>query len=256
MSRQTPSKPPSRVNPQRRDFLGSCSSAAAFACAANPVIAAAAGPAKKFAPSLLTDVDGAPLHPDNLQSGTEYIFHYPFRSTPCFLVDLGKPISGGKEMTQSNGETYQWQGGVGPNRSIVAFSAICAHKLSHPSPVVSFIGYREYPVGFLNRSTGQIEQRAGVIQCCSEHSIYDPAEGAAVVSGPAPQPLAAVALSIADDSVVATGVYGGNMFNEYFERFGDRLMLEYRSDSYADPVGPSTTVVPGDQFTKNKMRCG
>jgi len=33
-----------------------------------------------------------------------------------------------------------------------------------------------------------------VIHCCSEHSQYDPAEGARVVAGPAPQPLAAILL--------------------------------------------------------------
>lgn len=244
------------LDTNRREFLNSCGAAAALACAGNSVSAATTEPASPFAPALLTDGSGKPIQATDLMPETEYIFQYPFRSTPCFLINLNKPLTGGNQLTQSNGQSYQWRGGVGPNQSIVAFSAICAHKLSHPSPVVSFIGYREYPVGFHNQKTKEIEKRAGVIQCCSEHSIYDPTQGAAVVSGPAPQPLAAIELTITDGSLLATGVYGGALFEQYFERFGSRLMLEYRSTAYADPVGASTEVVLGDEFTKNKMRCG
>ena len=33
-------------------------------------------------------------------------------------------------------------GGIGRDKSVVSFSAICAHKLSHPSRNISFINYR------------------------------------------------------------------------------------------------------------------
>ena len=240
----------------RRNFIGSCGSAAALALAGGPSLAAAGQPFTKFDAATLIGNDGKPLRPEQVKPRTEYVFQFPYRSTPCFLINVGSPVEAGHQLKQANGEAYEWRGGVGPNNSIVAFSAICAHKLSHPSPVVSFIGYREYPVGFLNQETKEIEERSGVIQCCSEHSIYDPAKGAQVVSGPAPQPLAAIALEVRDDVLVATGVYGGNMFERYFEQFGNRLMLEHKGNSYADPVGKNTAVVLGETYTKNKMRCG
>lgn len=243
-------------DPHRRNFIGSCGSAAALALAGGPSLAAAGQPLASFEPATLVGSDGKPLRADQIKPQTEYIFQYPFRSTPCFLINVGQPVIAGQQLTKANGDAYQWRGGVGPNASIVAFSAICAHKLSHPSPVVSFIGYREYPVGFLNQETKEIEERSGVIQCCSEHSIYDPTKGAQVVSGPAPQPLAAIALEVRNGVLVATGVYGGNMFEQYFERFGNRLMLEHRGNSFAEPVGANTNVVLGDAYTKNKMRCG
>jgi Rieske Fe-S protein len=246
---------PRAVATARRHFIGGCGSAAALACATGPAFAAAQQTVRTFAPSVLVNQSGQPLRVDELKAKTEYIFQYPFRSTPCFLLDLAEPLTP-TELAQDNGNTYRWSGGVGPGKSIVAFSAICAHKLTHPTPVVSFIGYRQQAVGFLNRNTNKIEKRAGVIQCCSEHSIYDPTAGASVVSGPAPQPLAAVELTVQDDHLVATGVYGGALFDRYFEQFGDRLMLEYKSSSYSDPVGKTTTVVAGSEFTKNQMRCG
>lgn len=240
----------------RRSFVSGCGSAAALLCAGgHQALAAANQPLQSFAPSVLVDAGGHPVAMDAIEQRTEYIFHYPYRSTPCFLIDLGEAVVPAQLHTRS-GDPYHWTGGVGPGRSIVAFSAICAHKLSHPTPVVSFIGYRADPVGFLNRSTNRVEKRAGVIQCCSEHSIYDPARGASVVSGPAPQPLAAIALTVRDGQLLATGVSGGAMFDQYFERFGDRLMLEYKSSAYAAAVGETTRVVTGEQFSANQMRCG
>lgn len=245
---------PSKPDTRRRHFIGVCGSAAAIAYGA-PTTAWANQPVTAFEPATLTDSDEKPLGPADLQAGTEYVFHYPFKGTPCFLINLGAQANQA-ELTQANGQSYTWRGGVGPDKSIVAFSAICAHKLSHPSPLVSFIGYRERKVGFLNRETNEIEQRAGVIQCCSEHSIYDPAAGAKVVSGPAPQPLAAIELTVRDNKLVATGVYGGNMFDSYFEKFGNRLMLEHRGDAYKQAVGTTSKVLKGSDYSRNRIQCG
>src|SRR6185436_1402830 len=104
-----------------------------------------------------------------------------------------------------------WPGGVGPRGSIVAYSAICAHKLTYPTRDISFISYRaEKTVG---------NKFANVIHCCSEHSQYDPAAGARVVAGPAPQPLAAILLEhdAGTDEIYAVGTLGGEMFNEFFK---------------------------------------
>ncbi len=244
------------IGGDRRDFIKLCSSAGvALACGGAAALAAPQAPAQAFPRALLVDTQGEPLRPEALPSGQAQIFFYPYRSTPCFLLDLGEALPGGAELQTETGVPYRWQGGVGPNRSVVAFSAICAHKLTHPSPMVSFIGYREQPVGFVNRAQ-QVERRGHVIQCCSEHSLYDPKRGAAVISGPAPQPLAAIELAFVDGAFHATGVYGGDLFARYFEQFGDRLQLEYAGDGYAEPAGEQCVVQPMEGYTRNLIRCG
>lgn len=248
----TPTEAPTAA---RRNFLGHCSAGLALAYAA-PSLVHAAKAATRYAPAALVDQDGKPLGVADLETNREYIFQYPFQSTPCFLIKLNKPAIGGASLAKADGSDYTWQGGTGEDQSVVAFSAICAHKLTHPSPMVSFIGYRAQPVGFYNQKTKAIEQRAGIIQCCSEHSIYDPADGARVMSGPAPQPLAAIELIEQNGQLVATGVYGGALFERYFEQFGNRLMIQHEGDTYSSPVENQTIVMTGDQFSRNRIQCG
>jgi hypothetical protein len=75
----------------------------------------------------------------------------------------------------------------------------------------------------------QPRRRKGrVIACCSDRSVYDPAAGARVVSGPAPQPLATILLEHdkKTDEIFAVGTFGGEMFNEFFRKYEFRLQLE------------------------------
>ena len=67
-----------------------------------------------------------------------------------------------------------------------------------------------------------------VITCCSDRSVYDPSNGARVVSGPAPQPLAAILLEHdpRSNEVWAVGTYGGDKFDEFFRKYEFRLQLE------------------------------
>ncbi len=238
----------------RRAFLALCGGAgAALGCLADGALASG-GQRHEYPRTQLVDEQGRPLRCEQLAPNTEYIFHYPFPATPCFLIDTGRALAARVPLKTRDGATYEWPGGAGPKRSIVAFSGICAHKLSHPSRVVSFIGYRDRPVGIVNGKR-EIEQRAGVIQCCSEQSVYDPARGAAVVSGPAPQPLATIELDCSDGTIHAVAVVGGEMFAPFFERFGERLALEMRSTRYADPVGPTTVVTLGRDYSRNRREC-
>ncbi len=241
-------------NSGRRRFLGRCGSMLGMLAAGRPV--AAGMPLQAFSTVQLVDDHERPLLVDALEPRTEYIFHYPYTTTPCFLIDLGSPALPDGELETAEGARYRWQGGVGPGRSIVAFSAICSHRLSHPTPRASFIGYRRDPVGFLDASF-DVQRRPGVIQCCSEQSVYDPATGARVLGGPAPQPLAAVQLEYRDDgSLRATGVYGGQMFDRYFELFASRLVLEYETLDVQAPIRDMSVVLRGDVFTRNTISCG
>jgi arsenite oxidase small subunit len=95
-----------------------------------------------------------------------------------------------------------------------------------------------------------------VIHCCSEHSQYDPAEGARVLAGPAPQPLAAILLdwNPATDEMHAVGTLGGEMFNEFFDKFGFRLALEHNGAARA-AVAERCVVQSLDNYCRQQVKC-
>jgi hypothetical protein len=100
-------------------------------------------------------------------------------------------------------------------------------------------------------------RREQVIYCCSEGSVYDPAEGCRVLGGPAPQPLAAVDLALDESTgeIRALGMYGGDMFERFFEKFGFQLALQSATSDIRAPVGPSTEVVRLSDYSSNSNVC-
>src|SRR5262249_4674317 len=113
---------------ERRDFLRTCAllgGAAGFA--ARSSVWADAAP-RYYAKTRLIDIHGAPIRIGDLATETNYVFHYPYAATPCFLLKLGRRVDANPELRREDGSTYSWPGGVGPERNVVAFSAICAHK--------------------------------------------------------------------------------------------------------------------------------
>ena len=172
---------------ERREFVSFCvaTAAAAGAPASFSTLAADSQP-RLYSRSRLVDAKGAPILGKSIPPERNLIFNYPYAATPCFLLNLGRPAAAATHLQTASKQSYAWHGGVGASRSIVAYSAICAHKLTYPTKDISFISYR---------AEKSARNRFGsVIHCCSEHSQYDPAEGARVVAGPAPQPLAAILL--------------------------------------------------------------
>jgi len=196
---------------------------------------------------LLVDARGDPLKASTLTPRTNYVFHYPFASTPCFLLNLGKPVTAPVTLTREDGASYAWDGGVGPGRAIVAFSAICAHQLAYPTRDVSFIRYQPQP---------SPKSEGNVIHCCAEHSVYDPARGAQVVSGPAPQPLAAILLEYdpREDRLHALGTVGAEQFERFFGKYDFKLTMEYGAKARR-PVGDSTIVRELNQYCRNTIQC-
>ena len=141
-----------------------------------------------------------------------------------------------------------WPGGVGPSQSIVAFSAICAHQMSYPTREISFISYRA--------ERGPANRHAHVIHCCSEHSEYDPAAGARVLGGPAPQPLAAILLEYdpVSDSLDAVGTLGGEMFNAFFQKYAFKLVMEQRGTPQKAVQG-KTAVTELENYCRQQVKC-
>lgn len=233
---------------ERRDFIRMCATAAALG--AQPAFAAGDLKPRFYSRALLVDERGQPLKVAALAAGENYIFHYPFEGTPCFLLDLGKPTVQNVRLKTEDGSDYLWPGGVGPNRSIVGYSAICAHRMSYPTRQISFISYRR-------QSTASRISRPNTIHCCSEHSEYDPSSGARVLAGPAPQPLCAILIEHdrVSDILVATGTLGGEMFNAFFAKFEFRLALDYGTDRARKRVSGQSVVVRLASFCKQQVKC-
>jgi Rieske Fe-S protein len=242
---------------KRRGFVKLCASAVASVTASPELLAGINQPFHRYGRVALIDPHSRePVRAASLEVGEAYLFHYPFVSTPCFLIDLGKPVTSMSNLKTGDGDRYRWQGGSGVDSSVVAFSAICAHKMSHPTPSVSFINYRHGEVKFRN-SSDEIEQRSGVIYCCSENSVYDPAHGASVLGGPAPQPLAAIVLEYdaEEDTFYATATIGGEMYDRYFNNFHDRLVLQYGRTDIDQPITDATELMRLRDYTSNQVGC-
>jgi Rieske Fe-S protein len=231
---------------QRRIFLQTCA-AAAIAATPRFTVAADASP-RYYSRARLVWPDGKPVRAAALPAHTNLVFHYPFAATPCFLLNLGRRLEAGASLHTADAHTYRWQGGVGRERNIVAYSAICAHKMSYPTRQISFISYRA------EGSHGGKGSR--VIHCCSEHSEYDPAQGAAVVGGPARQPLAAILLDYNEraDELYAVGTLGGEMFDEFFSKFEFRLALDVGRKAH-QPAGDVCEVVELAKYCKQQVQC-
>jgi Rieske Fe-S protein len=236
----------------RRNFLESCSASAACltASAALPAFATNAT-AKAYARALLTTERGDPLRATTLAAQTNYVFHYPFEATPVFLLNLGKPVAGHTLATKAH-DSYAWPGGVGVGKSVVAFSAICAHQLVYPTKDVSFISFRKGVA--LNPKTPSAG--ADLIHCCADHSQYDPAQGAKVLSGPASQPLCAVLLehNAKDDTLTAYATLGGELFDDFFKKYEVKLSIDIGSKA-KNAVQTTTVVRELDKFCRNSIKC-
>jgi len=232
---------------KRRDFVQAC--AASAAGAALPSISHGAPlDARGYARTRLVDEHGDPLRIGSLAVGANYVFDYPYSATPCFLLRLDRPTAGGVELRTESGQLYRWEGGVGPAKAVVAYSAICAHKMAYPTKQVSFIGYRDGP--------SPVAGPGKVITCCSDRSVYDPAAGARVVSGPAPQPLCTILLEhdAARDEVFAVGTFGGEKFTEFFRKYDFKLQLEMGGRAHASVSGTSV-VRPLEHYSIQWARC-
>jgi len=232
---------------ERREFLRTCAAAAA---AAPLTVGAKDLQPRLYSRTRLLDDGAGPLRASRLAVGRNYIFHYPFEGTPCFLINLGSPTGHRVALKTESGAAYEWPGGVGPQRGIVAYSAICSHRLTYPTRQISFISYRD-------RTTASPVSRPNTIHCCSEHSQYDPASGARVLNGPAPQPLSAILLEYdaASDALDALGTLGGEMFNAFFAKYELRLELDYGSGRARQRVGSQTAVTELTSFCKQQVRC-
>jgi arsenite oxidase small subunit len=230
---------------RRRDLMrqAACVAGAWVASSVLPVMAA--GEVRHYPRSLLVDSFGSPWPARQLKKGEAFLFNYPYTASPVFLIAFEHEVKPAELVTEDK-QRYAAPAGVGPNRSIVAFSAICAHKLMYPTTTISFIGLR---------SGGRGEPKH-VIHCCGDNSRYDPLHGARVIDGPAPQPLAAVLLEwdAGSDQLYAVGTRGGEMFDAFFDKYAAKLELETGS-GVRKPSGATAVVQPAARYSKLWRSC-
>lgn len=217
--------------------------AAAWAASGSwPVVA---GAVEAYPRSQLVGADGRPLAARDVRPGEVLLFNYPYLASPAFLLALDGEVAATPLATEAK-QAYAAPGGVGPGRTIVAFSAICAHKLMYPTPELSFIGVRR----------GAGSEPAQVIHCCGDNSRYDPAHGARVLAGPAPQPLAAVLLEwdAGADRLHAVGMRGGEMFKAFFEKYAFKLEMAYGRRA-REASGATVQVQPAERYSRAWHSC-
>ena len=220
-----------------------CVAGAWLASSALPVVAV--GDVQRYPRSLLIDSRGSPWLARQLKQGEAFLFNYPYTVSPVFLIAFEREMQPVELVTEDK-RHYAAPAGVGPNKSIVAFSAICAHKLMYPKTAISFIGLR----------SGGRGEPSHVIHCCGDNSRYDPLHGARVIDGPAPQPLAAVLLEwdASSDHLHAVGTRGGEMFDAFFEKYTKQLELETGS-GVRKPSGATVVVQPAASYSRQWQSC-
>lgn len=220
----------------RREFIKVCSALGAGLLL--PKLSFPKGTSfKAYNRVLLVNKEGKPLKEEDLKVGENYLFFYPYVSTPAFLINVGKEVRPQKLKTEK-GE-YLFKGGVGSKKSIVAFTAICAHQLTHPTPNASFISY--YP-------------DLGEIRCCAHQSHYNVLKGGKVVSGPADYPLLAIVLEEENGEFYAVGTLGVERFEEFFRVFRRELRKRFRGLARAkELVKGQTKVLTLKEYSKGMI---
>lgn len=222
-----------------------------------PVISASG-----FPKSLLVDSSGSPIKASELPVNSPYIviFEYPMTGEPNFLLNLGdssgKPVEipPTKVTVPQTGDTYDFPGGVGPNKSIVAYSAICQHLGCTP-PYIHF-----YPPQYVSPSQltasepDQLTAEAllaakqakvpAIFHCDCHGSTFDPYRGAAVLTGPTQRPLPAVILEwdSSTDYLYAVGSVGVGVYPSGSNGVPSKDPKSDLDSSFGSPVGNKTTV--------------
>ncbi|MGC9352111.1 Rieske 2Fe-2S domain-containing protein [Sulfurovum mangrovi] len=198
----------------------------------------------------LKDAEGNPLKASALTVEENYVFNFPHIATPCILVDLGRPANTNVKLKADDGTEYIFKGGLGKNNSIVAYSAICPHQMTHPTPDDSFFQYLERKGKTLALPKAE---EAGVFVCSSHLSAFDPVNGGKAIAGPATEGLTQIVLEIDDnDEIWAVGALGPNRFHDYMDAFKPEFKKYYKNKRKAKRlVKDEAKVVTLKHFSKD-----
>ncbi len=236
----------------RRRFIKICGASAALAGlqAVTPGMLSAAEQ-KKFNRVKLVDSKGQAIKAKDLITTDAYIFNYPYKGTPCFLINLPSKPTGGNKLPGDGGE-YTWEGGVGPNGTVVAFTAICAHQLSYPAK-------DHTPISYYATEKSEVAGTSGVIVCCEHDRVYDPAQGGKMTAEnkKGTPPLASIRLEYdpATDELYAIGVYGTDRFNDFFKAYKMEMIEAYGRGVANQESTDTSSVMLLSEFSAQRDKC-
>ncbi|CAA6823028.1 MAG: Ubiquinol-cytochrome C reductase iron-sulfur subunit (EC [uncultured Sulfurovum sp.] len=204
---------------------------------------------KSYDKIMLKDADGKPLKAANLVKEENYVFNFPHVATPCILVQLDGATEKSTTLKADDGTEYTFKGGLGKDNSIVAYSAICPHQLTHPQPDTSFFQY--VPTG--TKTLAYDKAVGGVFVCSSHLSAFTPKDGGRRVTGPATEGLTQIVLEIDENDVIwAVGALGPNKFHEYLKAFKGEFKKYYGNKRKAKKlVKTEAQVVTLKNFSKD-----
>lgn len=210
----------------RREFVGIC--AGTVATPAAGIRSGLAVGMHDYPAARLVDAHGKSLKAADLVTDQAYLFHYPFRAVPCFLINLGKS-SAAKQTLDGEDGSHVWPGGSGEDHNLVSYVAMCTHQLSYPNNAASVIRYAA--------DSSELAGRPGMIVCCTHGSVFDPVDGTQRVSGPAEHPLIPVRLEVdpLHGTLSATGIDTTRLIERFFNA--------YKSDLIAQGLGAGTAAL-------------
>lgn len=236
----------------RRRFMKVCGGTAALAGLQTTYLdTIRAAETKSFNRVKLVDEQGKPLKAKQLTTEEAYVFHYPYKSTPCFLINLAAKPADAMTLKSDDGD-YAWKGGIGPNGTLVSYCAICAHQLSYPT--------REHsPISYTGTTASKLAGGSGKIVCCEHDRVYDPSQGGKMVvtTKEATQPLAAIVIEhdAGSDEIYAVGVAGGLLYDEFFRSYKRALLAEYGPGVAREEVADTAAAILMSKFTGGADKC-
>lgn len=232
----------------RRQFVQLCAGTAIASTLARGQAAVAAG-TQRYDAARLVHVDGSPLKSADVPLDEAMVFAYPYRGVPCFLINLGDRRPRTERRSSPEDGDYMNPAGVGREGNLVAFVAICTHQSSYPRQPISVIRYET--------SGSALAGRPGQIVCCAHGSVFDPADGAQRVAGPAMYPLLPVELAWdpATDGLQAVGTVAETYLERFFKAFRPELIDGYGPGGYRQPVGEAVRAVRLSEYSAVVSTC-
>ena len=239
-----------RAAMERRSFLGACAllSGAALARTASPPDA----PPRLYARTrLVDDARRAAARRRDRGATRTTCSSIPYAATPCFLLRLGAPVATGAALRRQDGTAYAWQ----RRRGARARAGLRSPRSARTSSRIRRARCRSSATS----ASARRRRAAHVIHCCADHSVYDPAEGARVVAGPAPQPLAAIVLEHdrARDGCTRSARWAPSSSTRSSRSTGIKLALEYGSTAKRARAGRRArpSCASSSTYCRNTIQC-
>src|SRR5260370_6879512 len=104
---------------QRRQFLSACAAIAGASGVGAMNDEWTSATPRLYSRTRLIDHFGEPIKVAGLATRTSYVFQYPFAGTPCFLLNLGRPLAAADKLLPPAAPPYASTAGLRPRPSVL-----------------------------------------------------------------------------------------------------------------------------------------